>query len=210
MGDRGGILGDNQGRRVLLQSKNEKEKMTGRFRFIFFLMFLTVTCFGLSACAGTAPGGTETVNRTNFSSPQDMKEKLDLLVPGMPEQQVYDTLGCKKEQLVQLDRNGIRRALFGGDTDLPGTPEQQMEIHTFLQQSYGYKLEYKDVKRKHGFSSPIRIQTDEKGYAYTITMVFHSGKLLEKPVLAGGPLNDTKSQTLFDFLNPGTALNFVR
>jgi hypothetical protein len=185
--------------------------MSYSFPIIAFRYAFLLTAFlSLAGCAGAAPGGTETLNQTHFSSPADMKEKVALLVPGMPEEQALTTLGCRKEQLIQLDRNGIRRTLFGGDGTLPGTPEQQMEIHTFLQHAYGYKLEYKDVRRKHGFTSPIRIQTDEKGFTYTITMVFHSGKLLEKPVLSGGIVNDTKSQTLFDFLNPGTALNFVR
>lgn len=177
---------------------------------ILNLLSLAFAVLMLSACAGAAPGGTDTVNQKYFANALDMKDKVAKLVPGMPEEEVYAALGCKKEQLEALDRNGIRRALFGGEGNLPGTPEQQMEIHTFLQQAYGYKLEYKDVRRKHGFSSPIRIQTDERGFAYNITMVFHSGRLLEKPVLSGGIVNDMKTQTIFDFLNPGTLLNYTR
>lgn len=172
-------------------------------------VLLFMAAFALSACAGAAPGGTDAINTKFFGGPADMKEKVAKLYPGMPEQDVLDTLHVKKEQMTQLDRSGILKALFGGDHAMPGTPEQQMELYTFLQQAYGYKLEYKDTRRKHGFSSPIRIQTDEKGFAYTITMVFHSGKLLEKPVLSGGVVNDTSSQTIFDFLNPGKALDYA-
>ncbi len=174
---------------------------------LFLLLFLAA--FSLSGCAGAAPGGSDAINQKYFGSAAELKTKLDQLQPGMPEENVLVTLGVTKEQLTKLDRTGIRRALFGGDGNLPGTPEEQMETQTFLQAAYGYKLDYKDVKRRHGFSSPIRIQTDENGFSYTVTMVFHTGRLLEKPVLSGGVVNDTSSETIFDFLNPGTALNFA-
>ncbi len=183
--------------------------MTTGCRNVFVLLALLVP-LGLSSCAGApAPGGTDAINREYFTSAGDLKEKVELLIPGMPEEEVLKTLGVKVTQLTQLDRNGIRKALFGSDSALPGTPEQQLETQTFLQGAYGYKLDYRDVKRKHGFSSPIRIHTDEHGFSYTVTMVFHTGRLLEKPVLSGGVVNDDSSQTLFDFLNPGTAIGFI-
>lgn len=175
---------------------------------VISLLFATAV---IASCTGApAPGGTDTVNGKYFDSAADMKKKLELVQPGMAEEDVFKTLGCKREQLEKLDRNGIRRALFGGDTALPGTPEQQLEITQFLQESYGYKLDYKDVKRKHAFTSPIRIRTDENGFQYTITMVFHHGRLIEAPVLSGGVVNDQSSETIFDFLNPGTAIDLAK
>lgn len=163
-------------------------------------------------CAGSAPvpGGTTAVNQPYFNSGNDLKTRVEKLSPGMSEEEALKTLGVKKAQMTLLDRIGIRKALFGGENSpLPGTPEEQMEIYTIIQESIGYKLDYKDTYRKHGLSSPIRLQTDEKGVSYSVTMVFHDGMLLEKPVLSGGPINDTDSTTIFDFLNPGTAIGFI-
>lgn len=167
---------------------------------------------GLSSCAEVAPvpGGTDAQNRPYFESGADLKEKLAELRPGMTEDEVFAHLKCRKEQLVLLDRIGIRRALFGGENaPLPGTPEQQIEIQNFLQKAYGYRLDFRDVKRKHGFSSPIRIRTDESGFSYTVTMIFHDGRLIERPILSGGLVNEIRSQTIFDFFNPGTGMNLL-
>ena len=174
---------------------------------------MTMMVLGLQACAGSAPvpGGTEAVNQPYFTSGNDLKSRVEKLNPGMSEDDVLKTLGIKKVQMTLLDRIGIRKALFGGENaPLPGTPEEQMEIYTIIQESTGYKLDFKDIYRKHGFSSPIRMQTDEKGVNYSVTMVFHDGALLEKPVLSGGPINETDSTTIFDFLNPGTALSLIK
>lgn len=178
----------------------------------FSIVPLVLACLALGACAGVAPvpGGTDAQNRPLFESGGDLKAKVAGLKPGMTEDEVFAHLKCRKEQLILLDRIGIRRALFGGESaPLPGTPEQQVEIQNFLQHAYGYRLDFKDVKRKHGFTSPIRIRTDETGFGYTVTMIFHHGKLLEKPIISGGIINNANSQTLFDFLNPGTGLNLL-
>ncbi|MDI1229515.1 MAG: hypothetical protein PSY14_17700 [bacterium] len=174
---------------------------------------IAMLALSLQACAGSAPvpGGTEAVNQPYFTSGNDLKGRVEKLSPGMSEDEVMGTLGIKKVQMTLLDRIGIRKALFGGENaPLPGTPEEQMEIYTIIQESTGYKLDFKDIYRKHGFSSPIRMQTDEKGVNYSVTMVFHDGALLEKPVLSGGPINDTDSTTIFDFLNPGTAISLIK
>lgn len=188
-------------------------KMFHRFSIVPLAMVsLTLLCLSLGACAGVAPvpGGTDAQNRPFFESGAELKRKVAELKPGMTEDEVFAHLNCPKEKLVLLDRIGIRRALFGGENaPLPGTPEQQVEIQNFLQHAYGYRLDFKDVKRKHGFSSPIRIRTDETGFSYTVTMIFHHGKLLERPIISGGIINNANSQTLFDFLNPGTGLNLL-
>ncbi|HYD18595.1 MAG TPA: hypothetical protein VEF76_08965 [Patescibacteria group bacterium] len=176
------------------------------------LLVCAMLCF-LQACAKGAPvpGGSEAVNQPYFNSGNDLKERVNKLYPGMTEAEAFRTLGVKKEQMTLLDRIGIRKALFGGENaPLPGTPEEQMEIYTVIQESTGYKLDYKDVRKKHGLSSPIRMQTDEKGVSYSVTMVFHGGNLLEKPVLSGGLVNETDSTTIFDFLNPGTAIGLIK
>lgn len=196
--------------RSRMSLKNAHKQKTARLASLALAAMLGFAT--LTACAGVAPvpGGTDEQNRPYFESGGDMKAKVAELKPGMSEEAVFKHLNCRKEQLTQLDRIGIRRALLGGENaPLPGTPEQQLEIYKFLQTSYGYRLDFKDVKRKHGFSSPIRIRTEESGFSYTVTMIFHDGRLLEKPIIAGGIINGTSSQTLFDFLNPGTGLNLL-
>ena len=192
--------------------KPDRSQMSLKIFQRFSIVPLVLACLTLGACAGVAPvpGGTDAQNRPYFTDGNDLKEKLAELKPGMTEEEVFARLKCRKEQLLQLDRIGIRRALFGGENaPLPGTPEQQLEIHNFLQTAYGYRLDFKDVKRKHGFSSPIRINTEEKGFRYEVTMIFHHGKFLEKPIISGGIVNGSSSQTLFDFLNPGTGLGLI-
>ena len=174
-------------------------------------MAMLVLCAQGCAEKAPVPGGTTAINQPFFNSGNDLKTRVDKLTPGMSEEEALKTLGIKKAQMTLLDRIGIRKALFGGENaPLPGTPEEQMEIYTIIQESIGYKLDYKDTYRKHGLSSPIRLQTDEKGVSYSVTMVFHDGTLLEKPVLSGGPINDTDSTTIFDFLNPGTAIGLIK
>lgn len=174
-------------------------------------MAMLVLCAQGCAEKAPVPGGTTAINQPYFNSGNDLKTRVDKLTPGMSEDEALKTLGIKKAQMTLLDRIGIRKALFGGENaPLPGTPEEQMEIYTIIQESIGYKLDYKDTYRKHGLSSPIRLQTDEKGVSYSVTMVFHDGTLLEKPVLSGGPINDTDSTTIFDFLNPGTAIGLIK
>lgn len=187
-------------------------KSAHKIRIIRFGL-MAMLALSLQACAGSAPvpGGTEAVNQPYFNSGNDLKTRVEKLTPGMSEEEALKALGIKKAQMTLLDRIGIRKALFGGENaPLPGTPEEQMEIYTIIQESVGYKLDYKDTYRKHGLSSPIRLQTDEKGVSYSVTMVFHDGALLEKPVLSGGPINGTDSTTIFDFLNPGTAIGLIK
>ncbi len=78
---------------------------------------------------------------------------------------------------------------------------------TVLQSLYGYRMSYVSVHSRHGFSSPIRIQTDEEGYNYTLTLIFSDGRLFEKPILTGGVVSQSSSKTFFDYINPGTVIS---
>lgn len=163
---------------------------------------------GLSGCAGKAPvpGGTEDVNKQCFSSVSDMQARLLSLSPGMPEDQAMLGLCEKKEEFSRLDRREIRVALLGGDNVL-FSAGQTGDDSALIRTLYGYKLAYKSTKKRHGFSSPIRIQTNETGFNYTIRLIFRDGVLFERPILSGGIVNETTSGTLFDFITPGTIIN---
>lgn len=162
----------------------------------------------LGACAGVlpVPGGTEAMNEACFSSPADMESRLAKLAPGMPEDQVLAEVCRRKEGLLQLDRRDIRIALLGGENipfpDAPTADEQDL-----MRGLYGYKLNFKSIKRKHGFTSPIRIRTDETGFNYSVTLIFRDGRLFEKPILSGGVVKGSHSGTLFDFITPGAILD---
>ncbi len=162
----------------------------------------------LGACAGTlpVPGGSEAVNETCFNSTSDMEVRLAGLSPGILEDEVLAGLCRKKESLPRLDRRDIRIALLGGE-NIPFSAAQQTGEQDLMHSLYGYKLNFKSIKRKHGFTSPIRIRTDESGFDYSVTLIFKDGKLYEKPILSGGIVNSSNSGTLFDFITPGTIIN---
>jgi hypothetical protein len=171
---------------------------------------LAIIMLGLAACAGSlpVPGGSEDVNAKCFGSVANMQSIVAELETGMPEEDVLARLCRKKENLQKLDRRDIRVALLGGDSMLfaGATANDDPELINSL---YGYKLNYKNVKREHGFISPIRIRTDESGFNYFITLIFREGALYAKPIVTGGLVNNSSSGTLFDFITPGTIVNGV-
>ena len=172
----------------------------------FFGLLLVILSLG--ACAGNmpVPGGTDDVNETCFNSIADMQARVMEMTPGMPEGQVLTNLCRKKENLTRLDRREIRIALLGGDNVLFSGMNAESDSQ-LIQSLYGYRLSYKSLNRKHGFTSPIRIRTDETGFSYYVTLIFRDGKLFEKPVLSGGVVNNTSSGTIFDFITPGTIVS---
>jgi hypothetical protein len=190
----------------------KENKLTTRFLSPFFK-----TCCGLAtllvmltACAGTAPvpGGSDEVNQRCFQSVADMQAHLLRLTPGMPEGEALAALCSKKEDFVRLGRREIRIALLGGDNVLFNDEDAEADSE-IIRNLYGYKLAYKSTHRKHGFSSPIRIQTNETGYDYNISLIFKDGLLFEHPILSGGLVNDVSSRTIFDFITPGTVVDHV-
>jgi hypothetical protein len=84
--------------------------------------------------------------------------------------------------------------------------ETQQPSNHLLQSLYGYKFTFKVIEHTHGFSSPIRIRTNETGYSYIVYLIFRDNKLFERPVVSGGNVNNTSSGTLFDYLTPSTVM----
>lgn len=165
--------------------------------------------FVLAGCAGflPVPGGGEAVNRSFYAMPDDLLARLGNMHPGMNEADVYAALGRGKEDMIRLERNQIVTALYGSTSVefRDGAPEHE-EGSRFLQSLYGYRLYYKAVEREHGFSSPIRIRTDESGFDYAVTLIFREGILYERPIVAGGVVNRSSSHTFFDYISPGTVI----
>lgn len=175
------------------------------------LLGITAIAFGMTACAGKfpVPGGSDDVNKGCFASIPDMQSHILKLNPGMPEGEALAALCRKKQDFARLSRREVRIALLGGDNvsfsaddgEASGTDSEM------IRSLYGYKIKFKNTRKKHGFSSPIRIQTNEVGYDYTITLVFKDGILFEKPILSGGLVNENTSDTIFDFITPGTVID---
>lgn len=172
------------------------------------LFLLAVVACGMSSCAGAFPGGSDSTNKGYYNNPAELKEWASSLEAGMGRDEVFARLGRVKTDLKILSREETMTVLFGGrNGGVPITFNPGTDIKTYLESVEGYRLEFKDVKRRHGFTSPIRIRTDESGYDYTLNLIFREGRLIEKPVLQGGIVNKQDSSTLFDYLNPGTILN---
>lgn len=174
---------------------------------------LLAVCLGLTACAGKGamPGGDETVNLSYYGSADDFRSRIDRLAPGMGESEVLAILGRTRDDMILLSREEVIKALYGGGSiQVMNDAVEREQTRLFLQSLYGYSMTFKDVTKKHGFSSPIRIQTEENGYDYTVKLLFQNGVLMERPVVAGGIVHGTSSKTFFDYLNPGSVLDATR
>lgn len=171
----------------------------------FWLMFFCAASLVTSGCAGTLPGGTETVNEQFLDDGQKLKQWVDSLEPGMTKGETFARLGRLETDFLRLNRSEVIGVIFGGeDAGIPLHFRTDEDIMAFLESVEGFRLNYRRVKRKHGIASLIRLQTDEKGFDYSLSLVFKDNRLYQKPFLAGGIVNDTKTQTIFDYLNPGS------
>lgn len=165
------------------------------------------------ACAGCAgilpvPGGNEAINESFYGTKEDLLSRLEGITPGMTEKEVFKALGRKEGDFQRLTRQEVVTALLGtSNVEFRDGTEEPSYSQNLLQSLYGFRLSYQIVKRKHGFSSPIRIRTDEKGFDYIVTLIFRDNLLFEKPILSGGVVNASSSKTFFDYLNPGTVMN---
>ena len=174
----------------------------------FFTLYLGLAL--LTACVGTLPGGSDSVNKNFYSSPDELKAIVPTLQPGMSKAEVFARLGRIETHFKRLSRDEIVGAIFGGrDSGVPASFRAPEGNNAFLESLSGYEMTYRAIKRKHGLSSPIRIQTDETGFDYTLRLVFRNDILFQHPLLSGGTVKSDDSKTIFDYLNPGTVLGQV-
>lgn len=173
---------------------------------------MTLACvLMLSACVGMLPGGSDAENKSLYDKNTEIMEWIDSLEPGMGKGEVFARLGRVQKDFQRLTRSEVVGVLFGGkDAGIPEHFQASEDIMAFLESLEGYRMNYKDVRRKHGFSSPIRVQTDAKGVEYSLSLVFKNGVLFQKPYVTGGVVNETSSRTIFDFFNPGLLIDAVK
>jgi hypothetical protein len=174
-----------------------------------FMIASVLTALMLAGCSGTipVPGGDEQVNSKTYRDHQDLINRVNGLQIGMSENLVLSMLNRQESDLTRLSRPEIMTALYGGsNAGFDGTYEQQEKARAFLQTLTGFKLQYINTEKEHGFSSPIRIKTHESGYNYTLTLIFQNGHLFDQPILSGGEVDGYTSKTVFDYLNPGNII----
>lgn len=181
---------------------------SGRLARLFGLMLASLMCLWLAGCAGSLPGGTETVNENLFDDTRMLQEWVESLEPGMSKGEVFARLGRLERDFTRLDRSQIIGVIFGGeDAGIPTHFRTDEEILSYLESMEGYRLQFRRVKRKHGLASPIRLQTNENGFDYKLSLIFKNGALYQKPFVSGGLVNDIETQTIFDYLNPGSVID---
>lgn len=170
-----------------------------------------MTALLLGGCVGQLPGGSDSVNKSYYTSNADLEAWVTSLEPGMSKGETFARLGRVEKDFKRLTRSQIVGALFGGeDAGIPVHFYTDENILAFLDSLEGYRIEHRNVKRRHGLSSPIRLQTDATGYDYVLNLVFKDGKLYQKPYLTGGKINAVSTKTLFDYLDPGIAIGVAR
>lgn len=187
--------------RIFLSGTDSGKPAGFRFPAALFLAI----ALALPACVYVAsvPGGGDTANERTFKSVEDLKLRIGALKEGMTEEEAFLSLGAPREAFTVIDPEDLWRIGLGRSLATAGAAPGWNGFARLT----GYRLRYKSVSRQHGLSSPIRIQTVENGFSYELTLIFHDGKLLEKPILSGGMVSETRSRTLFDYVTPGTALN---
>lgn len=191
-------------------SLNFKEKVHKMLRTVSKSLLLLSATVLLSGCAGVlpVPGGKDTVNQSFYNDDIDLKSRIDALEEGMSKDEVFMALERHEEDLILLDRSEIIATLYGGQ-NIASAQNSSSLVHkrSFLQSLTGYRMMFKKVNRKHGFSSPIAMRTNEAGYQYIASFIFKDDLLYEKPVLSGGPVDAVSTKTIFDYLSPGTVMS---
>lgn len=176
-----------------------------------FILILPVA-FLLNGCAGVlpVPGGGESINNSFYKTETDLKTRVQSIKQGMPKNAVFTKLSLHEDQFILLTREEIMSTLYGGQKlEFTQNQDAPLSERSFIQSLTGYKLLFKNVNRKHGLTSPIRIKTQENGFSYTAIFIFKDGILYEDPVLSGGEVDTTSSKTLFDYMNPSMIIGRV-
>ncbi len=186
-----------------LSSKNAHKK---RMKKLSLILVAALSVQMLCACADKygVPGGDDKVNEHIFKDKQGLMDAIGPLQPGMSREHTFSVLNVEEKDLVKLNREEIITALFGDNRvsldDMGAHDAEQMKW--FLRSLTGYRLDYADVEREHGFKNPIRLKTIEEGFRYGIVLVYQNNVLLEKPILTGGAVKRSSSRTIFDYLSP--------
>lgn len=175
------------------------------------LKFWGLICLSilLSGCAGVlpVPGGSDTINKSFYETDEIMKKRIAGLYVGMHRDQAFEYLKRTERDFLLLGRNEVLSALYGGaQATFKHGYDSPLANQGLLQSLTGYKLIFKNVKRKHGISSPIAMRTNETGFSYSTILIFQDNYLFEKPVVSGGAVDASSTKTVFDYLSPQSVI----
>ncbi len=176
------------------------------------LILILIFPLFLGACSSVlpVPGGGETINKDFYKSDSEFKALLNDIKMGDSKEHVFSHLGRVEEDFIMLTRDEIMSTLYGGQRlEFVQNLSNPLDERSFLQELKGYKLIYKKVNRKHGIHNPISMRTNEFGYSYETTFIFKNGILYEDPVLSGGAIDASSTNTIFDYLTSSNALKQV-
>ena len=169
-----------------------------------FAFFVASVMSLMTSCAPIipVPGGSSAVNANCVSSAVELEWRLAGVSKGTAEEKVFQTLCDNKGTFQRLDKRDIRLALLGGE-NISFARNPPAFTDEILESLYAYKINFKSINRKHGFTSPVRVATEESGYDYTVIIIFKNGSLYQDPIITGGVVKSSTSGTIFDFLSPG-------
>lgn len=77
---------------AITRSEADTQRRTFLTR-LFSLLLASILCLWLGACAGTLPGGTDTINENLFDDTKMLQAWVDSLEPGMSKGEVFARLG---------------------------------------------------------------------------------------------------------------------
>ena len=172
------------------------------------IMILVFPLF-LGACSSVmpVPGGGESINKEFYDSDEQLKDLLSQVKEGDHRDDVFSHLGRVESDFILLSRDEIMSNLYGGQRlEFVQNLSNPLDERRFLQDLKGYKLVYKKVKRKYGIHTPISTRTEKTGYSYVAILIFKNGALYEDPVLSGGAVDASATNSVFDYLSPRSAL----
>jgi len=178
-----------------------------------FVSVALVSTLAISSGCAYMGGMELSSKKTNidlFETPHKFKVLISKLKPGMSLDDVYTRLArvndtmdsVQKAKAIQkvkkswkvMDRNDIRNALYGNNTQLQGSLESLEKAREHLSSLEGLSIRFRDTTDTGGFAL-TEFRSTEEGFDYAAYLIFKNGQLLEKPIISGGYNKETDSVT---------------
>ena len=170
----------------------------------FFFVVFALTSLLLSGCL---PTGDENVNTDLFKSREDMKQRAEVLKPGLTKKQVFEALGVPPEKFEHMGTAGVQATLYG-NSQVQGTPEQLETFRARIASYEGYMLPYRDIKSDSslGFGT---MKVHKSGEDLKIVLIFNNDKLLRASIEGTEQVSTDESQYLWGaLLSKGIGMAF--
>lgn len=163
-----------------------------------FIALMAIIALG--ACSSVkSPEMTQkegSLHHEKFDTKQELLERVGSIKKSMPKDKVYELLEIGEDDFRMLSRNEILLAMYGTD-EIEFTKNME-----FIRELDGFSLDFRSIEEKTGLSSPVSMRTKKEGYEYTLILVFKGNTLYERPIIYGGDVYDSKTNSLLKFLSP--------